>query len=720
MSDKLPEEFISAYLDGELSPEQMDAVRQQLADSNSPQDARSLKELREVQNRLRALPSFELDNGFAGRVLNRIDASDKNRLDKNGSDKNVPNHSKSAGAASRLGREEQPSGFDSWRIPLAAICALAAMILLTLFLNPPHPLESTSELAGVTASEEIDETRSKKTSDDSIVSDKIDEDGDDVGLIRALEDDVQDKQDSSVESGEVSPKGGFRRDGNKDENIEKKLQKRSDGGSGNRGSNKLDKESSTLIQKRMKKGSTDEKLVSPGSRTKSPSETRSQKSQVLSPPKNGFKNIPQQSIVPRGKSESEDQSRDRKKPGQRENTNNQPKRNLGQSAEHGGGFGGGGGSSVDSQVDGKNFKQTPDLSNNSNWTNSVPPIRSFSQIEVANTTPTISVIELQVPQSEFENNLVEQTLLENNISCTLPKTPNTSTLSTNQKEDDRQRGRDRSKDQIADRTGGNGQLDSRLKRVSASRKNLRYLFVDATDQEINNSLLQMKNVTITPMLRDPSEPNPQQQLRNNIDYLRGLYSEKQYPETQPQENNESDEKSNKDSERPKDKMVDKAQSQEKIDDEIIDDTTNDDEKMKKVADLEEENAKLGKPALEALNRRLLEQQQMDNSISNAMRLVTPMEFQMMYSQQQLQRQEKDSNSPQMGVELPPLREISETDFNTLQKYFWLEPAKQTRRRMLLIIQCVPDRKSQLAQPAQPAPSESKPKLAPPSDNSGGK
>ncbi|MCH2180805.1 MAG: hypothetical protein MK108_02250 [Mariniblastus sp.] len=119
MSDaSFPENLISAYLDGELSPEESAHVERML--QQHPEYADLLEEFRQQSAALKQLPKLELDADFARRVM----ADDRIRATAPpAADRAVP---------ANMGRER-------WVGAIAAIGALAATILVILllpFLNP--------------------------------------------------------------------------------------------------------------------------------------------------------------------------------------------------------------------------------------------------------------------------------------------------------------------------------------------------------------------------------------------------------------------------------------------------------------------------------------------------------------------------------------------------------------------------------------------------------
>ncbi len=119
MSKPIPEELLSAYLDGELSPSEMESVREQLT---IKENADKLATLRKNQTRLRQLPSFQLGDDFAERVIAAIEFED------------------SADSTPQKQISAVNSGENApWRLALVAILSLAAMVILAMFMRPPAP-----------------------------------------------------------------------------------------------------------------------------------------------------------------------------------------------------------------------------------------------------------------------------------------------------------------------------------------------------------------------------------------------------------------------------------------------------------------------------------------------------------------------------------------------------------------------------------------------------
>jgi hypothetical protein len=119
------EQRLTAFFDGELSGEERAAVEQLLSENSEYRQL--LDDWRRSGDRLRALPSYRLDERFASRVMQEIGLID---------------HAATLPASTLA---------SHWRIGFAAIATLAAMLLLTLFVFPN--LNDPGSLALKTAGE---------------------------------------------------------------------------------------------------------------------------------------------------------------------------------------------------------------------------------------------------------------------------------------------------------------------------------------------------------------------------------------------------------------------------------------------------------------------------------------------------------------------------------------------------------------------------------------
>lgn len=109
--------MIYDLIDGQLSADQMRQAQQLIAED--VELAELYQSLREQQNALRAMPKFELDDDFANRVVRAAQAEGLLQP-------STPNTLKLA----------PPTDTRNWWAPAVAITALAAMLLVTLFIVP--------------------------------------------------------------------------------------------------------------------------------------------------------------------------------------------------------------------------------------------------------------------------------------------------------------------------------------------------------------------------------------------------------------------------------------------------------------------------------------------------------------------------------------------------------------------------------------------------------
>lgn len=124
MSDSLTNEqrelLLTAYFDDELGPEER--AQAELILAERPEEARKLAKWRQNADAIRELPRFRLDDGFAARVMIAVESN-----------------AEQLNTESMLDKVQLPqvgSQRSDWRIGLAAIMTLAAMLLLTLFVFP--------------------------------------------------------------------------------------------------------------------------------------------------------------------------------------------------------------------------------------------------------------------------------------------------------------------------------------------------------------------------------------------------------------------------------------------------------------------------------------------------------------------------------------------------------------------------------------------------------
>lgn len=137
MNDNFQHEFsdelISAYLDGELAPEQQRRVEEQLMDS--AEHRRQFEELKALRRGLQSLPQAALDDQFAQRVLRRAERELLAGAEASEHDESTVDEAKAAAVSGRPLIERRRSGNErgSMRGLIWSIAALAAAVALIVF-----------------------------------------------------------------------------------------------------------------------------------------------------------------------------------------------------------------------------------------------------------------------------------------------------------------------------------------------------------------------------------------------------------------------------------------------------------------------------------------------------------------------------------------------------------------------------------------------------------
>lgn len=128
MSQEFNDELISAYLDGELTAEQQALVERKLKESPEHQQMRS--ELSVLRDSFQALPSYKLDEGFGRRVLR---AAEREMLTSSDNSETAAGSGASSDD-SPIPASVLPDSRPKWRLAVGSVAAVAAMLLITLFL----------------------------------------------------------------------------------------------------------------------------------------------------------------------------------------------------------------------------------------------------------------------------------------------------------------------------------------------------------------------------------------------------------------------------------------------------------------------------------------------------------------------------------------------------------------------------------------------------------
>ena len=456
MSDRIPEELLSAYLDGELSPEDAEKLRVQIAQSDQ---AGELQEFRENQARLRKLPSFQLDGGFADRVLARLEFADVD-ADPGGT---------------QLASAKVPTAYRySIRGAMAAIVTLAALLLVVLLQVPPSQ-ESSSNVADVTDSE--------SSFEDSV---------EDEGIMSGLENDSE-----KLESAGSEPGGRLNSD--KLENIRKN-------------ENPFVDDSGDLDHELKKKIAG----VQPGSKkSKLDAQTVD-----LGPVKGGTRGnsdmtekAPAEGVITKQKRSSKpnaapfDFKLDEKK-----------------SFRSGGGLAGGGTGGAGIEKGGRGSAlvqpikiQSPRILEGQG--NLVLGNVAFGNAALNNgfmpkTNTNNQIVQIQVAPGDFDNGLVEKTLLRNQIACRLPNQMSLSAGKLNASGGGSDRVAPESKTAAPEKAKQQGQQFTQSERQNASPNRTRFLYIEADRKRLLDSLKELHATTrISPHILESPENAPQNMLQ---------------------------------------------------------------------------------------------------------------------------------------------------------------------------------------------------------------
>lgn len=132
MSHNFNDELISAYLDGELTADEQALVEQKL--SESPEHQQMLGELSALRDSFQSLPSFSLGEKFGGRVLRAAERSMLADRPENMESRSEPARDGQAATPAHTAIDHATGDRRGWQLALGSIAAIAALLLLTLFL----------------------------------------------------------------------------------------------------------------------------------------------------------------------------------------------------------------------------------------------------------------------------------------------------------------------------------------------------------------------------------------------------------------------------------------------------------------------------------------------------------------------------------------------------------------------------------------------------------
>lgn len=134
MKNQIPEELISAYLDGELTSDEQLLVEEALR--NDPQSQQLLEDLQSLHDRLQAIPRSEPSRDYTEQILRRAERAiltGSSETDSSTLTNDAPVHK------SVITPNTQDS-HGNWKHVIWASTALAATLLLALLLQPDQPV----------------------------------------------------------------------------------------------------------------------------------------------------------------------------------------------------------------------------------------------------------------------------------------------------------------------------------------------------------------------------------------------------------------------------------------------------------------------------------------------------------------------------------------------------------------------------------------------------
>ena len=151
MSNESNKKLIYDFVDGQLSTDQIQRAEELMA--KHPELAALHEALCNQQVRLRSLPEYSLDDSFADQVVRKAQAEglfERKTATESTGKTNVSSSTTSATTqtnAPKIASSQPPNSFANWRSAAAAIVALAALLLVTLFIRPPAELDQPSVAA---------------------------------------------------------------------------------------------------------------------------------------------------------------------------------------------------------------------------------------------------------------------------------------------------------------------------------------------------------------------------------------------------------------------------------------------------------------------------------------------------------------------------------------------------------------------------------------------
>ena len=191
MKHQIPEELISAYLDGELTSDEQLLVEEALRDD--PQSQQLLEDLQSLHDRLQAIPRSEPSRDYTQQILRRAERAILTGTSEPGSSE-LTSNAPAKPAVAAISSKDSPG---NWKHVIWASTALAATLLLALLFQPDHPVshqltDATQRQADqLTTANQLPEPAGNENKDESLLLENLSVEG-------ALDDEAEENADGAA------------------------------------------------------------------------------------------------------------------------------------------------------------------------------------------------------------------------------------------------------------------------------------------------------------------------------------------------------------------------------------------------------------------------------------------------------------------------------------------------------------------------------------------
>ena len=170
MKHKIPEELISAYIDGELTSDEQVLVEQALCED--PQSRQLLEDLQSLHDRLQSIPRSEPSQDYTQQILRRAErAILTGEIDTHPTPSDPQSTADETSSSEPLTPVVQPPPPRNWQHLIWATTALAALLLLALLFHPSRvENKNTSQVANTTGESSKDNPATKLLNADTEIT----------------------------------------------------------------------------------------------------------------------------------------------------------------------------------------------------------------------------------------------------------------------------------------------------------------------------------------------------------------------------------------------------------------------------------------------------------------------------------------------------------------------------------------------------------------------